>query len=180
MPSLNSEDLASNRSLVENLGIQTAGRTDYGRICHRDIEIDSKLLLENFLKKWKWDGFSPGWEHEHILQLFESLGPRNLAGKNSKVKVLLMQYENEDVPREREWRSDTGFVNLFQGKDAKFSLDGNQDLYPGDRKVPLLVEGSDCLALQIHRIKPKGLDIDEIFTLAVYLGDSKIVKGVSL
>lgn len=180
MPSLKPEDLTSNRSLIENLGIQQADRTDYGRIHHREIEIESTLLMENFLKKWKWDGFSPGWEYEHILQLFESLGPRNLAGKNSKVKVLLMQYENEDIPREREWRPDTGFVNLFQGKDAKFSVDGSKDLYPGDRLVPILTEGKDCLALQIHRIKPKGLDIDEIFTLAVYLGDSKIVKGVSL
>jgi len=93
---------------------------------------------------------------------------------------LLMQYENEDVPREREWRSDTGFVNLFQGKDAKFSLESNPNLYPGDRNVPVLLEGKDCLALQIHRIKPKGLHLDEIFTLAVYLGDSKIVKGISL
>jgi hypothetical protein len=88
-----------------------------------------------------------------------------------------MQFENEDKPREREWRQDTGFVNLFQGQDALYVEGATPDKYPGDRKVPILTEGDGSLAIQIHRILPKGINSPEVFTLAVYLGDSKIVRG---
>ena len=91
--------------------------------------------------------------------------------------MTLMQYENEDSPREREWRSDTGFVNLFQGKDAGFESGVTPDKYPGDRMVPKINENLNSLAVQIHRIAPKGIEVDELFTLAIYLGDAKIVRG---
>jgi hypothetical protein len=177
MPSLDSIHIESNRKLIENLGILQAPRMDFGRIKHRYIEIDSAIAFSEILQKWAWDGFSPGWEHEQILQLFESLGPKNDSGKTRQVKVTLMQFENEDKPREREWRQDTGFVNLFQGQDALYVEGATPDKYPGDRKVPILTEGEGSLAIQIHRILPKGINSPEVFTLAVYLGDSKIVRG---
>lgn len=177
MPSLNADHLKKNSELVASLGILSADREYFGRIYHRTIEIESAAFLENFLKKWEWDGFSPGWEHEHILQLFESLGPRHVNDKNGIIKVTLMQYENEDLPREREWRSDTGFVNLMQGKDAGYEQGVTADKYPGDRFVPQIHENLKSLAVQIHRIKPKGIDVAELFTLAIYLGDAKIVRG---
>jgi hypothetical protein len=96
---------------------------------------------------------------------------------NGVIKVTLMQYENEDLPREREWRSDTGFVNLFQGKDSSFERGVTPDKYPGDRMVPNIDENLNSLAVQIHRIAPKGIDVMELFTLAIYLGDAKIVRG---
>ena len=177
MPSLKLAHIKKNYELVAGLGILTAEREYFGRIYHRTLEIDSSDFFDNFLSKWQWDGFSPGWEHEHILQLFESLGPRNVNNKNGMIKVTLMQYENEDLPREREWRSDTGFVNLFQGKDAGFEKGVTSDQYPGDRLVPKIDENLNSLAVQIHRIAPKGIEVDELFTLAVYLGDAKIVRG---
>jgi hypothetical protein len=177
MPSLNIEHMKKNNELVAELGILSAEREYFGRIYHRTLEIDSSVFLDNFLKKWQWAGFSPGWEHEHILQLFESLGPRHVNNKNGIIKVTLMQYENEDLPREREWRPDTGFVNLFQGKDAGFERGVTSDKYPGDRFVPKIDENLNSLAVQIHRIAPKGIEVDELFTLAIYLGDAKIVRG---
>jgi hypothetical protein len=177
MPSLKIDHMKKNNELVAQLGILSADREYFGRISHRTIEIDSSVLFDNFLKKWEWDGFSPGWEHENILQLFESLGPRHVNNKNGIIKVTLMQYENEDSPREREWRSDTGFVNLFQGKDAGFESGVTADKYPGDRMVPKINENLNSLAVQIHRIAPKGIEVDELFTLAIYLGDAKIVRG---
>lgn len=177
MPSLSKDHMKQNIDLVLNLGILDAEREYFGRISHRTIEIETSKLLDDFLSKWKWDGFSPGWEHEHILRLFESLGPRNVNKKNVMIKVTLMQYENEDLPREREWRVDTGFVNLFQGKDAGFEPGLTPDKYPGDRLVPRIDENLNSLAVQIHRIAPKGIDVAEIFTLAIYLGDAKIVRG---
>ena len=139
--------------------------------------MDSSEVYEKLLLKWKWNGFSPGWEHDDILQLFESLGPKNVTGKPISVKVILMQYENEDKAREREWRADTGFINLFQGQDAQYLDSSTPDRYPGDRKVPILQEGESSLAVQIHRVLPKGLNTPELFTLAVHLGDSKLVRG---
>lgn len=177
MPSLSKDHMKQNSDLVWNLGILDAEREYFGRISHRTIEIEASKLLDDFLSKWKWDGFSPGWEHEHILRLFESLGPRNVNKKNEMIKVTLMQYENEDLPREREWRVDTGFVNLFQGKDAGFEPGLTPDKYPGDRLVPRIDENLNSLAVQVHRIAPKGIDVGEIFTLAIYLGDAKIVRG---
>ena len=177
MPSLDPIHIELNRKLVEKLGILQADRMDFGRINHRYLQLDSSEAFNEILEKWSWDGFSPGWEHEQILQLFESLGPKNVTGKPRQVKVILMQYENEDRPREREWRSDTGFVNLFQGQDALYVEGVTHDKYPGDRKIPTLAEGDGTLAIQIHRILPKGINTPELFTLAVYLGDSKIVRG---
>jgi hypothetical protein len=177
MPSLEPDDLAFNTNLVKDLGILQAQRIDFGRLHHRTLEIDSSDVYENLLRKWKWNGFSPGWEHEDILQLFESLGPKNVTGKPVKVKVILMQYENEDKAREREWRADTGFINLFQGQDAQYLDSSTPNRYPGDRKVPILQDGESSLAVQIHRVLPKVLNVPELFTLAVHLGDSKIVRG---
>lgn len=177
MPSLETNDLLFNSRLVEDLGILQADRVDFGRLHHRTLEVDSTVAYEKLLLKWRWSGFSPGWEHDDILQLFESLGPKNVSGKAVKVKVILMQYENEDKPREREWRADTGFINLFQGADAQYLGSSTPDRYPGDRKVPILQDGESSLAIQIHRVSPKGLNIPELFTIAVHLGDSKIVRG---
>jgi hypothetical protein len=177
MPSLETDDLVFNSNLVKDLGILQADRIDFGRLHHRTLEMDSSDVYENLLRTWKWNGFSPGWEHEDILQLFESLGPKNVTGKSVKVKVILMQYENEDKAREREWRADTGFINLFQGQDAQYLDSSTPDRYPGDRKVPILQDGESSLAVQIHRVLPKGLNVPELFTLAVHLGDSKIVRG---
>lgn len=177
MPSLESDHLEFNANLVKDLGILQADRIDFGRLHHRTLEMDSSEVYEKLLLKWKWNGFSPGWEHDDILQLFESLGPKNVTGKPVSVKVILMQYENEDKAREREWRADTGFINLFQGQDAQYLDSSTPDRYPGDRKVPILQEGESSLAVQIHRVRPKGLNTPELFTLAVHLGDSKLVRG---
>jgi hypothetical protein len=43
--------------------------------------------------------------------------------------------------------------------------------------VPNIEENRNSLAVQIHRIAPKGVEVEELFTLAIYLGDAKIVKG---
>ena len=180
MPSLDTKDIDDNAKLVIESGLLNAPRIDFGRISHRALEVDSELFFDSVLKNWRWSGFSPGWEHEQILQLFESLGPKNVTGLPRKIKVILMQFENTDNPREREWRTDTGFVNLFQGQDAGYSKGQTFDKYPGDRQVPILSEGENTLAVQIHKIIPKGIAAPELFTLAIYLGDSKIVKGRTL
>ena len=178
-PSLSPAQIAHNQRLVSEIGLPNAPRKNWGRIEHRTLKLKSSVVFDKLLKPWQWDGFSPGWDHEHILQLFESLGPKNDLGVDREVTITFMQFENQDAPRSRDWSPETGFVNLFQGKDNNY-VEGDPKMYPGDRKVPLIDEGEDTLALQIHRIMPKGQNLPEVLTLAVYLGDKQIVKGVTI
>lgn len=175
-PSMSSIQIAHNERLVSAIGLRNAPRVDWGRISHRTLRIHSSVVFENLLKPWQWDGFSPGWEHEHILQLFESLGPKNDEGTDPLVTVTFMQLENQDLPRTRDWSPETGFVNLFQGKDIGY-VDGDLSKYPGDNKIPIIQEGEETMAVQVHRVKPKHMDLTEVLTLAVYLGNKQIVKG---
>jgi hypothetical protein len=178
-PSISPIQISHNERLISEIGLRNAPRENWGRISHRTVRLKSSIVYENLLKPWQWDGFSPGWEHEHILHLFESLGPKNDRGIDFDVTVTLMQLENQDAPRSRDWSPETGFVNLFQGKDSSYQ-EGDLDRYPGDQKVPILREGNDTLAVQVHRIQPKGVDTPEILTLAVYLGNKQLVKGVNV
>lgn len=178
-PSFSPVQIAHNKRLVAELGLINAPHHDWGRIQHRTLKLKSSEVFEKLLKPWQWDGFSPGWEHEHIIQLFESLGPKNDEGFDREVTVTYMQLENKDEPRNRDWSPETGFVNLFQGKDNNY-VEGNLNMYPGDRRIPLIEEGDETLAVQVHRVKPKNSTLPEVLTLAVYLGSKQIVKGVSI
>jgi hypothetical protein len=151
-----------------------AERKSWGRINHRTIEIDSSQVLEELLKPWAWNGFSPGWEHKDIVQLFESISLHSTNSANKKTYITLMQFENTDDPRTREWKNDIGFVNLLQGKDQGYP--DVPETYPGDRGVPTSLLGDDCLAIQVHRVLQRDSEAPEIYTLAVYLGSSKIVR----
>lgn len=177
-PSLSSAQIGHNQKLISEIGLVNAPRTDWGRLHHRTLILKSSLVYENLLKPWREDGLSPGWDHEQILQLFESLGPRNDLGIDRDVTVTLMQLENQDLPRNRDWSPEIGFINLFQGKDTNYT-EGDPTKYPGDLRVPLIKQDSDCLAVQVHRIQPKAKNHPEVLTLAVYLGDKQIVKGVN-
>jgi hypothetical protein len=78
-------------------------------------------------------------------------------------------------PRDRAWDSELGLGNLLQGPDPAGAA-----TYPGDRNLfdrdasPLAVE------VQVHRVRPRGLDLDEVLTLAIYLGDRVAVRRSSL
>ena len=176
-PSLSPAQISHNQRLVADIGLLNAPRVNWGRIEHRTLRLKSSDVYEKLLKPWQWDGFSPGWEHEHILQLFESLGPRNDRGEDRDVTVIYMQLENKDEPRERTWSNETGFINLLQGKDIGY-VEGDNTKYPGDGRIPLIAEGDDTLAVQVHRIQPKDRSLPEVLTLAIYLGDKQIVKGL--
>lgn len=177
-PSLSPAQIAHNQKLVAAIGLPNAPRVNWGRIEHRTLRLKSSDVYEKLLKPWQWDGFSPGWEHEHILQLFESMGPKNDRGIDREVTVIYMQLENKDEPRERTWSNETGFINLLQGKDIGY-VEGDISKYPGDGKIPIISEGEDTLAVQVHRIQPKDRSLPEVLTLAVYLGDKQIVKGIN-
>ena len=177
MPSFNEIDMGENKSLLESLGLLNAPRRDWGRLQHRTLEMDSKQVVDKLIKKWKFSEFSPGWETESIVNLFESLIIDLSNTESGAIKIILMQYENEDTPRSREWRADTGFVNLLQGADT---IKNNLNYYPGDREIPILKDGPVIPSIQIHRVKPNNVNLPEIFTMAVYLGQSQTVTRKTL
>jgi hypothetical protein len=165
-------DFQHNRTLIADIGLLNAERADYGRIRHRETELSVADAL-NLLRNWRWGTFSPGWDYEAVLDAFERIGSHV-----SSVPLTLMQYENEDRPRERSWTDAAGFNNLFQGKDLNMQ---SANAYPGDAAVPFGTGDSqdDRLAIQVHYVRPKGFNID-LYTLAIFLGGQSIVKRRTL
>jgi hypothetical protein len=92
------------------------------------------------------------------------------------VPLLLM--EEGDGPRRRQWDPETGFVNLFQGRDVR-PIPG-QPTYPGDRNIAGLDSNPDQLVVQVHRlVRSDDVNGPEILTLAVHLGERPIVRATS-
>jgi hypothetical protein len=87
--------------------------------------------------------------------------------------------ENGDRrPREREWRDDIGFVNIFQGRDNP----GSSGVvgYQGDRYLGEHAFTSGTLMVQIHRLCAKG-DVSgvEYLVPAIFLGNRRLVRNQS-
>jgi hypothetical protein len=82
--------------------------------------------------------------------------------------------DKSGTPRKRRWVEDTGFVNLFQGKDLNQS-DLQRD-YKGDRKAGLEHFGDDKVILQVHHVTRRDFNDENLYTLAIHIGDSKLVR----
>ena len=82
--------------------------------------------------------------------------------------------EPDSTPRVRKWDAEVGFINLFQGRD----LISAPDAYPGDRGVHGLDQKKDQIIVQIHRVVRRDWpeDPDDLFTLAVHIGERKVAK----
>ena len=87
--------------------------------------------------------------------------------------------DEQGSPRVRRWDQETGFVNLFQGRDLNFGMVNSA--YPGDRHTPNLDDDPDQVAVQVHRVVRRGFeDLGELFVLAVYLGAQKTVRKIDV
>jgi hypothetical protein len=171
-PSLNNVDRESNSQIVSSLGILDAPRTTFGRIGHRSIQLTVRQLVDDILGPWAVNEESPGWRHDEILNFLDR-HPR--PNENTSVFLLTKEHESDAViPRDRKWVFDTGFVNLFQGRD----LQGRTvDRYEGDLSVRHKSSESDAVTLQIHFVRPTGSEDPGLFTLAIHLGDRQIVRA---
>jgi hypothetical protein len=85
--------------------------------------------------------------------------------------------DDPNKPRQRKWVEDTGFVNLFQGADIRQDNPGHD--YLGDRKAGLLQYGEDTVVLQIHHVNRRNFDDRDLYTLAIHIGDGKLVKRIN-
>jgi hypothetical protein len=85
--------------------------------------------------------------------------------------------DGEPGPRDRKWVTDSGFVNLFQGRDLE-SRKGQR--YEGDSVVGPNLVRHDGVVLQVHYVKRRNDHGDiplpnlPLHTLAIRLGDRQI------
>ena len=144
----------NNMHVVNQTGLLKSPSKNFGRLDHKLIEMPLKKVISEILVPWKISSYSPEWRHADILDYLERQEDLDIP-----IQVLLMEL-SEGVPRIRDWDSELGFINLFQG----------------DRKVPFGSDDDTGIALQIHHIKPKGDNFPPSYTLAIHLGKNTIIK----
>jgi hypothetical protein len=158
----------NNMHVVNQTGLLKSPSKNFGRLDHKLIEMPLKKVISEILVPWKISSYSPEWRHADILDYLERQEDLDIP-----IQVLLMEL-SEGVPRIRDWDSELGFINLFQGEDV-ISVPG-KPFYQGDRKVPFGSDDDTGIALQIHHIKPKGDYFPPSYTLAIHLGKNTIIK----
>jgi hypothetical protein len=167
-PDLSEGTRQRNRSLVEAVGLLDAPERSFGRLGHRVVDVQLRDVRERLLEPWQLASYSPGWRHDDILQYLSRLDDQA-----QTVPVVLMQ-QPEGGPRERRWDDELGFVNLFQGPDVIERA--GADFYRGDRNLFDFDREPTKIVFQVHRVHPRGVDIDEVLTLAARLGTNVVVR----
>lgn len=174
-PSRGVEAIRHNRQLVEALGLFSAPPVAYGRQEFLTLEVDRTILLERIIEPWSVPEFTPNWQHEHLVDVVA-----RTSRFASQVLVVLMDVEvdGERRARQREWREETGFVNIFQGRDLRGPV--SQHAYPGDRALGETAFLAGDLMLQIHRVQIKGDGTNAEFLIpAIFLGNRRQIRTVA-
>ena len=171
LPNRDKASLKSNRDIVRGLGLLSAPIEDFGRLRFRTLRIPLGEVQSRLLDPWMCSKHSPSWRHEDILDMLKRHPRQDLV-----VAIMLMALDPEQVsPRERAWRDDMGFVNLFQGRDHEGALPPR---YEGDREAgQSTLTTPDGVAVQVHCVSRKGHNEPAIFTLAIHLGDRQLARG---
>ena len=162
------EAINFNQSIVEKLGVRNAPKLNFGRLDHRAMEIKLKDLVTDVIEPWRIESYSPEWRHDDIIDFL-----KRQENQEQLVTVILMELE-ENTPRTRDWDSEVGFINLFQGEDV-VAIPG-KPFYSGDRKVPFGTSNGEGIALQIHYVKPRNESFSPTYTLAIHLGKTALIR----
>ena len=169
-PYVGTEEKSENLALLKEIGLLKAESRSYQRMQHKTIELPLRVLIDELLTKWRLNHSSPGWRDEEIIETL-----RRRPDIDGASYVLLMSNpEDQNLPRQRKWVEDTGFVNLFQGADIRQDNPGHD--YLGDRKAGLEQYGDDKVVLQVHHVNRRGYEDQDLYTLAIHIGDWKTVK----
>lgn len=167
-------DVASkihNLTLIQNSGLFVAEKFSFGRLAFRTIEMTISEL-HDFLNQWEVDPASSGWDHSSILSfLRRHENPKELC----HVVLLTGETDNDLRPRVRKWEDDIGFINLFQGRDT------NPDaipFYKGDRELGFDEFGEKAVTLQIHHVTRRSHDDEDLYTVAIHLGDKVMFRKI--
>lgn len=169
-PYVGTSEKTENLSLLKEIGLLSGEFRSYQRMKHRTIEMPLRDLIDGVLLKWRLNHSSPGWREEEIIETLR----RRPDIEDASYLILMANPEDANLPRQRKWVEDTGFVNLFQGADIGQDNPGYD--YLGDRKAGLEQYGDDKVILQVHHVNRRGLDDQDLYTLAIHIGDWKTVK----
>jgi hypothetical protein len=170
-PSLDLVARTSNADLVAATGLLDGEHVDYGRLRFRTVRLSLRVVIEDLLDPWHVVGYSPDWRHDDILEAL-----RRNPHQDAEVALVLMEDE-DGGPRVRKWDGETGFINLFQGRDLQHSP--GRSFYPGDRAVTDVEAHPEDVVVQIHRVVRRGHEEEgELLTPAVHLGERPIVRRV--
>ena len=159
-----------NIKILESINLLDSALVSFQRMRWRVVEIPLKLLIEDVLEKWHVNNSSPGWKQEEIVEFLK----RRPDLEGPSYILLLDNPDKPNAPRKRRWVEDTGFVNLFQGKDLTQN-DPHKD-YQGDRRAGFEQYGEDKVILQVHYVTRREFDDNDLYTLAIHIGDSKLVR----
>lgn len=170
-PSLLEADRAINDQLVRAIGLETASALDYGRLLHPTLHLPLGDVVAGLLAPWAGVEFgrSPGWRHEDLVDLLS-----RLPDQEQMVPVILLKHPTGG-PREREWDTELGFINLMQGSDPR--VRPGQPWYPGDRALGGIDTDPEQIVVQIHQVTSSqpGL-IPALYTLAIHAGRRHVVR----
>lgn len=169
-PLFSPEAISHNWNLVEEMGLLGASYVNYGRLKFRTVQLPLNSVLESIIEKWALLDASPSWRQDEIEEFI-----RRHPNQDESVPIVLMTRDSSTdlEARERSWFPDTGYVNLFQGRDND---DRMGIRYEGDRTVGLDLVGTEGVVLQVHFVKRKGFGESGSFTLAINLGDRQITR----
>ena len=168
-------DAVSNEANAKRLldsGLFDADFKKFGRPNFRAIELPLGEIY-SLISTWQFDAGSPGWRHDQIIDYIQRMEQIQTTGW-----VVLM--ENPDSPdrkRVRSWTADIGFSNLFQGRDLKVQQNG--DFYPGDRDLKSFLQTEQVkepIILQIHRLQRREWPTEDIYSLAIQLTGTAIIR----
>lgn len=162
--------VAFNYSLIEGTGLMDSAAANFGRLPMKTKEISARDLAE-LLNLWNYASSTPGWPAEDVANLV-SRTPSGVC-----TMVLLENPDSPQQPRTRAWDSDTGFTNLFQGRDLNLSQVPNQN-YLGDRQLHeyLTSAQQDSVILQVHRVTRRGFNDRNLLTLAIRIPEHGITR----
>jgi hypothetical protein len=168
-PTLLPNETIFNRGLLDVLGLFDAPRQDFGRLSFRTVTVPISEI-HSLIQSWKTDPGTPGWHGDRIEDILKRFPDRNLPAHI----VLLDNAENGGKARLRSWAEDTGYVNLFQGRDNNYTK--GSGLYPGDREMADQVFGESAVVLQVHLVAPKQSPSMETLALAIKLMHHSTVR----
>jgi len=167
LPRTTPASIATNQSIAEAIGLFVAPPTDYGRLSLRTVHLTVADVIERIVTPWSADDYGPSWRLRDVTDALE-----RHHDQMQEVPVILM--EDDGQARRRKWDVETGFVNLFQGRDVVRG--GGGPSYPGDRVIGGIADDPGTLVVQIHRVVRRDDPATELLALAVHLGNRKIVR----
>jgi hypothetical protein len=171
-PDLDPKSIEVNQGIITETGLFSSPMAPYGRLQFQTTEISKNDLISNVLGPWKSAGFSPNWQRDHLIEVIT----RSLRAID-KVSLVLIDVEDGSKRRSkvREWRNETGFVNIFQGRDnSSVSTVSN---YLGDRGIGEMAFARGELMVQIHQLRIKGDSLErDLLVPAIFLGNRRLFR----